>query len=199
MNVKPRKKAVGKLFDELRDDCQVTLSTKMDKKQGYTLLAHKRGKDAKKNSPGKQLFQTIIGKEDQMPKDKFDEKSATVIAGCTDLLKKYVAKEVGEDKLKDEVMKLNPRPKAKAAPKKTPAAAAAAKDKEEDDGVDDEDGMGPETSEQNSDEDDEDIDDENRMGPETSDADSDGFDDIPLLGTGLSERVTLPDAEVRLV
>ena len=55
--------------------------------------------------------------------------------------------------------------------------AATAKDKEEDDGVDD----------------------ENRMGPETSDADSDGFDDIPLLGTGLSQRVTLPDAEVRLV
>ena len=194
-NKKPRKKAVGKLFDELRDDCQVTLSTKMDKKQGYTLLAHKRDKDTKKTSPGKQLFQTIIGKEDQMPKDKFDEKSATVIAGCTDLLKKYVAKEVGEDKLKDEVMKLNPRPKAKAAARKAPAAAAAAKDKEDDDDVDDEDQMGPETSDEN----DDGFDDEDSMGPETSDEDSGTFDDIPLLGTGLSQHVTLPDAEVKLV
>ena len=58
-----------------------------------------------------------------MPKDKFDEKRDAVIAGCTELLKKYVAKEVAEDKLKDEVMKLNPRPKAKAAAKKAPAAA----------------------------------------------------------------------------
>ena len=43
---------------------------------GFTLSAHSKGKDAKVASPSKQLFQTTIGKGNEIDKCQFEQRSA---------------------------------------------------------------------------------------------------------------------------